>query len=195
MQDEGFGCFKRPDKQFAQCRPHKLHMDENGVCHDSNYWLCPASWMGYGPGTREATISRPPTSCSDPSKPFQECTLNNCCMDGDNFGCFKRPEHHYAQCRPHAYHLGKTGECEDTEEWLCPSWAETTGLRTFHDRAAHRLLFPVTDNVHIASQANRGRVALLQIPGMVLGLHLPAMRKNSPTPTIGICKQQLAWLS
>lgn len=38
-QDAGFGCYKRPTLQYAQCRP----LQDN--CVDDDEWLCPGWWL------------------------------------------------------------------------------------------------------------------------------------------------------
>ena len=49
---------------------------------------------------------------------LQDCLASECCMS-EGFSCFKRPHVKYAQCRKMA-----KGNCEDTDEWRCPGWAD-----------------------------------------------------------------------
>ena len=70
-----FGCYKKPGKQYAQCRPKPDH----GSCVDTVDWQCPG-W-------------------EDCSENMHDCSHSKCCKD-PNFGCFKRPTKQFAQCRP-----------------------------------------------------------------------------------------------
>lgn len=138
----GFGCFRKPGKSFAQCRPMALHRDHSGTCKDSTDWLCPASWITYPP----PPPPRPPPSPSpppvkhqrpspappcaqgeSPAEAFSACYASQCCkgaVDADHgIGCFKKPGRAYAQCRPIAMHRDADGNCVDNDSWQCPaSW-------------------------------------------------------------------------
>lgn len=91
-KDPGFGCFRRPQADHAQCRPLA-----QGACTDTDDWLCPGWEM-----------------CSDP---FQACTNTHCCAD-KRFVCYsKRP--HFAQClRRGSCKKGVDGDCEETRSEL-----------------------------------------------------------------------------
>lgn len=87
-----YGCYKRPGRDYAQCRP----LPDHGVtCSDSNEWECPGWW--------------------DCASNYEGCLDTKCCKSS-NFACSKKPEGQYAQCRP------KVDNCHDTAEWLCPGW-------------------------------------------------------------------------
>ena len=85
-KEPGFGCFRKPLGDYAQCRP----MPTQGLCTDSAEWLCPGWEL-----------------CSDP---YQACTSTHCCADR-RFVCYqKRP--HYAQCKLRGTcEEGKDGDC------------------------------------------------------------------------------------
>ena len=70
----GFGCYKRPDKEFAQC------LRRRPDCKDDNEWLCPG-WE---------------QKCA---QSFADCRQSLCCQQV-GFGCMRRPHLYYAQCRP-----------------------------------------------------------------------------------------------
>jgi len=87
----GYGCYKKMHRKYAQCRP----LPPQG-CADVPGWECPGWEL-----------------CSDNHQP---CIDSKCCKD-PSYGCFRRPNNHYAQCRPLL-----DGVCTDTEEWKCPGW-------------------------------------------------------------------------
>lgn len=92
-KDNGFGCFRRPQADYAQCKP----LPTGGMCTDTNDWLCPGWEM-----------------CSDA---FHECTSTHCCADR-RFACYqKRP--HFAQCmRRGSCTPGVDGSCEEASNEL-----------------------------------------------------------------------------
>jgi hypothetical protein len=112
-----FGCFKRPDKHFAQCRNRAAHAGEDDKCVDSDEWLCPTSWMEREPKKGPPPQPEPPpvTYCPTPVAPHGGCFHSRCCSESQKFGCFKRPDRNYAQCRPLASQTSPGGECEDTD--------------------------------------------------------------------------------
>lgn len=78
-------------------------------------------------GARPAEPSPPPLPPSPPPLPpsspppcftasYADCYESHCCENARRFGCFKRPTHKYAQCRP------LVPSCQDSAEWLCPGW-------------------------------------------------------------------------
>ena len=87
-----FGCKKRQSRQYAQCRP----MPAQGCVYEAG-WECPG-WE----------------NCAEE---YGECLDSKCCKD-PTFGCYRRPERSFAQCKP----LPTVGECTDTAEWRCPGW-------------------------------------------------------------------------
>jgi hypothetical protein len=118
-ESDNYGCFKRPDRNYAQCRSLASQADEDGTCTDTAEWLCPASWMNKVP--KDA----PPASdiCTAPTDPHGGCYRSHCCRQPETYGCFKRPDRAYAQCRPYEPQLGADGACTDSDQWLCPlSW-------------------------------------------------------------------------
>ena len=50
-----------------------------------------------------------------------DCLESHCCADPRAFGCFHRPNKHFAQCLPLSHMHQADGTCTDSEEWLCPS--------------------------------------------------------------------------
>jgi len=90
----GFGCYKRPFSEFAQCRP----LNDEEPCVDNDEWLCPG-W----------------NTCT---APHGDCSQSRCC-EHHNDACWKRPFSNYAECRPKP---SEDNECRDTDEWLCPGW-------------------------------------------------------------------------
>ena len=44
-----FGCFKKPDKQFALCKPLSSQDNVNNECVDTADFLCPSSWLASPP--------------------------------------------------------------------------------------------------------------------------------------------------
>ena len=96
----GFACFKRPFADYAQCRPQRP--EEAEACEDDAIWLCPGHWEHCG-------------------TQFGECSASRCCDDAD-FGCFRRANSAYAECRRR-----QPRGCVDDEEWLCPgTWKHCT---------------------------------------------------------------------
>lgn len=87
-----FGCKRKMGKHFAQCRPMP-----QGACQEEDGWECPGWEL-----------------CTEK---YQPCLSSKCCKD-QGFGCFRRAEAEYAQCRP----LPAQGMCADTADWLCPGW-------------------------------------------------------------------------
>ena len=105
---EGFGCFqKAAHPKYAQCRPlEELETSTTAsskqfTCKDSNEWTCPGWELCAGD--------------------FQGCFQERCCRDG-SFGCSRRPDMKYAQCRPKPRATEKP--CADSDEWLCPGWQD-----------------------------------------------------------------------
>ena len=95
----GFGCYKRPGKQYAQCR--RTVPD----CQDTDSWLCPETWA----------------QCTES---YGDCRASHCCRDKGS-KCMRRSHLYYAQCRPEP----KAGSgCSDWQSmspdslWLCPGW-------------------------------------------------------------------------
>ena len=96
----GFACFKRPFADYAQCRPQAA--EEAAACEDDASWLCPGHWEHCG-------------------RQHGECSASRCCDDAD-FGCFRRVNSAYAECRPR-----QPRGCADDDDWLCPSsWKRCT---------------------------------------------------------------------
>lgn len=62
--NRGFGCFKKPGRQFALCRPIAMHRDASGRCADSADWLCPSSWITAPPPPPPRPSGRPPAQLS-----------------------------------------------------------------------------------------------------------------------------------
>ena len=87
-----FGCKRRTGRPYAQCRPLP-----GGICEEEEGWECPG-WELCG-------------------EKYQPCLSTKCCKD-NGFGCYRKPEADYAQCRPIASMSG----CTDTPDWLCPGW-------------------------------------------------------------------------
>ena len=154
-----FGCFKRAEFEFAQCRP-RSHMEVGGVCVDTDDWLCPETWLVPPP---PPPPSPPPPSSSavvvatgaghsatndgggtaagscasgtQPSAHFAACLESRCCADPRAFGCFKRAEFEFAQCRPIA-RQAVGGVCTDSESWICPeNWMNTPPSNERHESA------------------------------------------------------------
>uniref|UniRef100_A0A7S0J904 Uncharacterized protein n=1 Tax=Calcidiscus leptoporus TaxID=127549 RepID=A0A7S0J904_9EUKA len=109
---EGYGCFKSPEREFAQCR--KLPTDNHGkptTCKDTLEWLCPG-WE----------------SCA---ADHGDCTQSKCCRSS-GFACWKKKFEHRAECRAEpdvranhdavGDHSDPFATCRDTDEWLCPGW-------------------------------------------------------------------------
>ena len=92
-KDAGFACFRKPQADYAQCRP----IDSHSACSDTAEWLCPG-WQ----------------LCSDP---YQACTATHCCADR-RFTCYQKHPH-FAQCmRRGACVAGRDGDCEVTQNLL-----------------------------------------------------------------------------
>ena len=72
--NRGFGCFKKPGRQFALCRPIAMHRDASGRCADSADWLCPSSWITAPPP--------PPTFLSSFSRLYRYFVV---CFVGTNY--------------------------------------------------------------------------------------------------------------
>ena len=134
----GFGCFRRPlHPTIAQCLPLS-HATVNGVCVDSDQWLCPETWLQPPPPPSPPlpAPSPPPPSWSpmpptaepwhrchgDPADHFASCMTSKCCRDPHTFGCFHKRHKSFAQCMPLS-HQTPAGSirCVDNDEWLCPS--------------------------------------------------------------------------
>jgi len=100
----GDGCYKRPSKFFAQCRP----LVEDGPCISSEDWLCPGTW------TLEPPSFIPVVACAER---YSDCRESRCCEYKID-ECQKRVGKDFAMCKPIT-----TTTCEDDEDWLCPeSW-------------------------------------------------------------------------
>ena len=97
--DPGFDCYKRAGKKFAQCRP----VDPAGWCVDNDDWFCPGS----------------PRASDECSQKYDACLESKCCAD-PGFGCYKRPNNEYAQCRQQR--MPDEIACVDNDQWLCPGW-------------------------------------------------------------------------
>jgi len=92
-KDDGYGCFRRPDRDFAMCRP----LSTTSTCQDGTDWLCPGWEL-----------------CSDS---FQACTDTHCCSDR-RFACYQKHTH-YAQCmRRGECVFGRDGECTELTSQL-----------------------------------------------------------------------------
>ena len=87
---DGFGCFRRPTRGYAQCRPIP-----DGVCKDDNDWLCPG-W--------ELCGAR-----------FEACHGTRCCQSKDD-RCYAKTVG-YAQCMPVDTCVDKVGT--DGVHWQC----------------------------------------------------------------------------
>lgn len=140
-----FGCFKKRDIDYAQCRPlYKTAGDTAGSPAGSTP-------VGLGEGADDAASAVP---CQDDdggewrcpgwqrcSRKFENCMSSRCCADS-GFRCFKRPMLHYAQCRPLAEGSeggegrGEGGETREPgtctsdgdDDWLCPgTWEQCSG--------------------------------------------------------------------
>ena len=133
-----FGCYRRRDKRYAQCRP--LPLMSKGVrqrCADDGAWLCPG-WSDPPPAPPSAPAPAPPPRAPSPSPlptlppPPLVAMYKNCwdrirsepvgCEspvlvgeDAFNFACYKRKGRQYAQCRP----LPSDGPCVSDDTWLC----------------------------------------------------------------------------
>ena len=137
-----FGCFKKRSKHFAQCMPfsHFLRDDASGRCADNDEWLCPESWLIEPPPPPPSPPPPPPpfeAECSGAprSKHFDSCLETMCCEDPHAFGCFKRAEFEFAQCRPIA-RQAVGGVCTDSESWICPeNWMNTPPSNERHESA------------------------------------------------------------
>ena len=91
-KSEGFGCFKRPDKPYAQCRPMPA---PPAVCTDDAAWLCPG-W--------ELCGAR-----------FDDCLMTRCCQSS-NDRCYQKSGV-YAQCLEADSCVDKVGK--DGARWDC----------------------------------------------------------------------------
>jgi len=124
-----YGCFKRVDRNFAQCRPKYGWFNHTerlqGVCRDDKNWLCPETWLTDAKPDRPAPQERASLPSSNTvvrstfwnyecTGDYQDCTHSECCAD-PSFGCYKRSGRHFAMCRP------RQANCVDYE-WLCPGW-------------------------------------------------------------------------
>ena len=87
-----FGCKKKLHRQYAQCRP----MPAQGCVYEAE-WECPG-WE----------------RCAEN---YGACLDSKCCKD-PNYGCYRRTERSFAQCKP----LPTTGDCIDSADWRCPGW-------------------------------------------------------------------------
>lgn len=86
--DPNFGCFKRPTRSYAQCRPKS----PDGACTDTADWRCPG-W--------ELCTGR-----------YEACQSTNCCSDA-TFTCYRK-HGAYAQCMPTGSCTpGTDGECTE----------------------------------------------------------------------------------
>jgi hypothetical protein len=126
----GFGCFRKPDKEYAECLPFS-HMLINGSCHDSAKWLCPDTWLQSPPPPVAPSPPPPPLAAgaepiprchSPPSDHFSSCFESHCCKDVKGFACFKKRGKDGAQCLPRSHQRDDvTGHCVDSDTWLCPN--------------------------------------------------------------------------
>ena len=91
-KSEGFGCFKRPDKPYAQCRPMP---SAPAVCTDDSSWMCPG-W--------ELCGAR-----------FDDCVQTNCCQSTQD-RCYAKSDS-YAQCIEAGTCVDKVGR--DGAPWQC----------------------------------------------------------------------------
>uniref|UniRef100_A0A7S4BJH3 Granulins domain-containing protein n=1 Tax=Chrysotila carterae TaxID=13221 RepID=A0A7S4BJH3_CHRCT len=100
---DGFECFKKTGRDYAQCRNSASIMGWPAPtnCSDPEAgWTCPDEWVG----------------CSDR---WQGCAWSKCCVQED-FGCYKKVGSPVAICRP-------LREGCDSAEWSCPgTWEHCT---------------------------------------------------------------------
>lgn len=85
----GFGCFKRPSKAYAQCRPY------SSPCEDSDEWMCPG-WELCG-------------------ERYDACFGTRCCQS-TNDQCYAKSAA-YAQCLQKDTCIDKVGQ--DGTKWQC----------------------------------------------------------------------------
>ena len=147
----GFGCFRRVDREWAQCLPLSHQKDAHGACVDTDEWLCPRTWLHPPPPPAPpppAPRPSPPPARFDharcyaaPSEHFASCWASRCCVDARGFGCFKRPGKQFALCLPWHTGAGASGAptadpvtdsrlsedgCSSSASWLCPqAWLPT----------------------------------------------------------------------
>ena len=95
---EGFGCFKRPDKPYAQCRPMPA---PPAVCTDSGDWMCPG-WELCG-------------------ERFDDCVMTRCCQSTKD-RCYSKSGI-YAQCLEADTCVDKVGK--DGARWECTELSPT----------------------------------------------------------------------
>ena len=69
MAPELFGCFKREDKQWAECLPYShMGMDAaTGSCVGTSGWLCPNQWLVPSPPALPPPAPPPPAPPVAPS--------------------------------------------------------------------------------------------------------------------------------
>ena len=91
-KSEGFGCFRRPDKPYAQCRPMPA---APAVCTDDSSWLCPGWEL-----------------CGDR---FDDCIMTRCCQSSKD-RCYSKSDA-YAQCLEVDSCIDKVGK--DGVHWQC----------------------------------------------------------------------------
>ena len=135
-----FGCFRRPDRNIAQCLPLS-HQTTNGSCVDTAEWLCPQTWLQPPPPPLPPSPPSPPPPTAPPGLPpmppesepwhrchgtpsdhYANCMESKCCKDARRYGCFRKRNKMWAACMPLA-HQTPAGQpkCVDNDEWLCPS--------------------------------------------------------------------------
>lgn len=93
-KDPGFGCFRRPTAQYAQCLPLSQGV---ASCKDTDEWLCPGWEL-----------------CS---ATWQQCTNTHCCQDHRDV-CYEKRKF-YAQClRRDSCKAGVDGTCMELHSQL-----------------------------------------------------------------------------
>jgi len=90
------GCFKRPTRQFAQCRHYHGSKGDEGGCRDTEDWLCPGTWEICSPT-------------------MGSCQQERCC-DHTDHACYAKDDQ-YAQCLPLGTCTGKSDPAG--KQWSC----------------------------------------------------------------------------